>query len=195
MSETGATAAAGRVGTLRSYIDGLTGKTVTIRTAYVTQGRAPGTARSQGGFDTSGGAFAAGGAVFGAGTSTSDSINARLSHNEHVWTAREVEAVGGHAAVYALRAAALAGRLPKFADGGPFMSTSRATQYAARPAPMTLSPVVRVNTPAADLAPLQASIAALGDDIRNMRFEMDGQVAARSVSKYQRRSRENGGAG
>jgi murein DD-endopeptidase MepM/ murein hydrolase activator NlpD len=64
---------------------------------------------------------ATGGPVFGAGTSTSDSIQALLSNNEHVWTAREVAAAGGHRAVEAMRAAVLAGggyHLPAFAAGG-----------------------------------------------------------------------------
>jgi hypothetical protein len=61
---------------------------------------------------------AAGGPVFGPGTSTSDSIPGWLSNNEHVWTAREVDAAGGHRAVMGLRMAALKGELPAFAKGG-----------------------------------------------------------------------------
>ena len=49
-------------------------------------------------------AFATGGAVSGPGTGTSDSILARLSAGEHVITAAEVEALGGHNMLYALRA-------------------------------------------------------------------------------------------
>lgn len=63
--------------------------------------------------------FAIGGAVFGAGTATSDSILARLSRGEHVWTAREVAAAGGHDVVYALRQAVLDGTMPALARGGP----------------------------------------------------------------------------
>ena len=59
--------------------------------------------------------FATGGPVHGAGTATSDSIPALLSHGEHVWTAREVAAAGGHAAVSAIRSGVLGG----FAAGGP----------------------------------------------------------------------------
>jgi hypothetical protein len=54
---------------------------------------------------------ATGGPVFGAGTETSDSIPAWLSNNEHVWTAAEVKAAGGHAVVEMLRAAVLGGAL------------------------------------------------------------------------------------
>lgn len=47
--------------------------------------------------------FSHGGAVYGPGTETSDSIRARLSKGEHVLTAREVRAAGGHQAIYAWR--------------------------------------------------------------------------------------------
>jgi hypothetical protein len=49
--------------------------------------------------------LAAGGPVEGAGTGTSDSIPAMLSNGEHVITAREVQAAGGHAAIFAMRRA------------------------------------------------------------------------------------------
>lgn len=55
-------------------------------------------------------AFRTGGAVFGPGTSTSDSIPARLSHDEHVVTAREVAGFGGHRRLEQLRSAARNGR-------------------------------------------------------------------------------------
>lgn len=66
---------------------------------------------------------AAGGPVFGAGTATSDSIPAYLSNGEHVWTAAEVNAAGGHNAVYAMRESILARRGTRsqdnaFAAGG-----------------------------------------------------------------------------
>ena len=59
---------------------------------------------------------AAGGAIYGPGTSTSDSIPARLSNGEHVLTASDVQKLGGQAAVYGLRAAIQSGR--GFASGG-----------------------------------------------------------------------------
>uniref|UniRef100_UPI002F917304 phage tail tape measure protein n=1 Tax=Streptomyces sp. NBC_01177 TaxID=2903761 RepID=UPI002F917304 len=66
--------------------------------------------------------FAVGGPVFGAGTETSDDVPAWLSHNEHVWTAREVKGAGGHGAVAAMRKWAAAGGgstgTPGFATGG-----------------------------------------------------------------------------
>jgi TP901 family phage tail tape measure protein len=79
-----------------------------------------------------GAGLATGGPVFGPGTETSDSIAARLSNNEHVWTAAEVKGAGGHASVARIRAAARAGSLrsgvPGFAHGGSpaFMSAGPA---------------------------------------------------------------------
>lgn len=73
------------------------------------------------GFDT-------GGRVSGPGTGTSDSIVAdgplgpsryRLSDGEHIWTADDVQDVGGHGNVYRLRRMAQDGRLRELlADGG-----------------------------------------------------------------------------
>lgn len=48
--------------------------------------------------------YATGGRVDGKGTSTSDSIIARLSRGEHVWDNMDVRNAGGHDAVYAIRA-------------------------------------------------------------------------------------------
>lgn len=59
--------------------------------------------------------FVSGGAVFGPGSGTSDEVPAMLSRGEHVWTAREVAAAGGHDRVSGLRSRALRG----FAAGGP----------------------------------------------------------------------------
>ena len=55
--------------------------------------------------------FNRGGPVHGPGTGTSDSIAAWLSNGEHVLTAKEVQALGGHAGVKSLRNLALSGGL------------------------------------------------------------------------------------
>lgn len=55
-----------------------------------------------------------GGPIYGYGSGTSDSIPSWLSNGEHVWTAREVWAAGGHANVQAMRSAVLNG----YAAGG-----------------------------------------------------------------------------
>jgi SLT domain-containing protein/phage-related protein len=71
-----------------------------------------------------------GGPIYGHGGPRDDRIPARLSRGEHVWTAREVDAAGGHEAVYSLRQEILSGRntrkpqnthrgVPALAEGGP----------------------------------------------------------------------------
>lgn len=62
--------------------------------------------------------FATGGAVIGPGTATSDSIPARLSRGEHVLTAAEVRAAGGHQAIYAWRQELMRGAGAGYAVGG-----------------------------------------------------------------------------
>lgn len=62
--------------------------------------------------------FAMGGPIHGPGTGTSDSILAALSNGEHIWTAREVKALGGHGAMAALRQSVLSGEVRGFANGG-----------------------------------------------------------------------------
>jgi hypothetical protein len=60
--------------------------------------------------------LARGGPVFGPGSGTSDTAGLfALSNGEHVWTAREVRAAGGHAALERLRHAVLRGGM---ASGG-----------------------------------------------------------------------------
>ncbi|MEU4967772.1 aggregation-promoting factor C-terminal-like domain-containing protein [Streptomyces smyrnaeus] len=70
--------------------------------------------------------FATGGPVYGPGTATSDSIPARLSRGEHVWTAREVQGAGGHGAVENLRAQARGG----YAKGGPVVAKGGVPGFA-----------------------------------------------------------------
>jgi TP901 family phage tail tape measure protein len=61
---------------------------------------------------------ATGGSIFGPGTGTSDSVPIMASRGEHMWTAAEVDAVGGQADMYRLRALARKGALRGFAGGG-----------------------------------------------------------------------------
>ncbi len=56
---------------------------------------------------------AAGGPIFG-GVAGRDSVPAMLMPGEHVWTTAEVQAAGGHGAMFAMRSA-----VRGFADGGP----------------------------------------------------------------------------
>lgn len=71
---------------------------------------------------------ATGGAVVGPGTGTSDSVGpVMLSHGEHVLTAAEVTAMGGHSAVFSMRRSALKG----MAAGGPVFWSDTSTWNAA----------------------------------------------------------------
>ena len=73
----------------------------------------------------SSGKFASGGAIRGPGSGTSDSILARLSNGEHVWTAAEVKRAGGHDAIYRMRQEVLRGNIPAFAGGGAVQRAKR----------------------------------------------------------------------
>lgn len=76
--------------------------------------------------------FAAGGNVTG-GTAGKDSVLAMLMPDEHVWTTKEVAAVGGHDAMYRMRGAALAGDLPAFANGGGILAGVQAGANQRKP--------------------------------------------------------------
>ncbi|MFH8405580.1 transglycosylase SLT domain-containing protein [Streptomyces sp. NPDC018019] len=74
--------------------------------------------------------FAKGGPVEGPGSGTSDSIAARLSAGEHVWTAKEVQGAGGHEAVAQMRRNAMGGQKvrtygtgKRFDEGGGILGT------------------------------------------------------------------------
>ena len=65
--------------------------------------------------------FASGGPIHGSGTKGKDSVPAWLAPGEHVLTAGEVDAMGGHSNVYAFRRAlhrAGGGGIPHFDNGG-----------------------------------------------------------------------------
>jgi phage-related minor tail protein len=98
-------AQAGKVRGLRSVLHNIGGQSYsyTIKQILVSEDRrdAAMARRAPG--------HATGGPVLGPGTGTSDSIVRRLSNNEHIWTAAEVAAAGGHAQVEAMRRAVLAG--------------------------------------------------------------------------------------
>lgn len=87
-------------------------------------------------------ARAEGGPVFGPGTGTSDSIHALLSNGEHVLTADEVAAMGGHAAVARWRKAAKSGSLPGFATGGAVLAPSMAYSSEAGASSVNVNPSV-----------------------------------------------------
>jgi SLT domain-containing protein/phage-related protein len=119
-------------------------------------------------------AFATGGAVHGPGSGTSDSITARLSNGEHVWTAREVTAAGGHGAVASLRSQVMGGGPVRkmgstaFAAGGgvstdPTQATGSGTQGVAGTAGKDLASLT-LGTIAPVANPMLDAIAKSGKD-------------------------------
>lgn len=99
-------------------------------------------------------ARATGGPIFGPGTATSDSIPALLSNGEHVLTAAEVRAAGGHRAIYALRSALLGGWMPRFADGGA-VGRVQVPELLSAPTESPLQPMV-IQMPDGEQYPVQA---------------------------------------
>ena len=101
----------------QAQINALKGKTVLVR--YSAAGVTTWTAASTRG----GGKRAMGGPIYGPGGPTDDRAGLfALSNNEHVWTAKEVQAAGGHKAVQLLRKAVVSGPPKKpvgLAGGGP----------------------------------------------------------------------------
>lgn len=144
------------VANLRDEIRRLVGKTVTVRTNFVTSGRPP---ASRPGVRSA--TFAAGGPVYGPGTGTSDSIPSLLSNGEHVLTAAEVALAGGQDSVYRMRAAIRAGAL-RFADGGGVAGGG----YAQAPVLTVSAPAQARSAGSTVLALDGAALATLADAVR-----------------------------
>jgi hypothetical protein len=79
-----------------------------------------------------------GGPIFGRGTETSDDVPVMASHNEHMWSAREVKGAGGHGTMAKLRALARtgvlkdlmrAGVIPGLAQGGAVSAVGKTPSY------------------------------------------------------------------
>lgn len=144
---------------LVQYINGLNA-TITVYDRHVSSGL-PGS--RQGGITRAGG-----GSVTGPGTATSDSIPAMLSNGEHVWTAAEVKAVGGQAAMYRMRSAAQSGLL-HFAGGG---AVGQAEDEVRRAQRMSLS--------------ARRALSEARRDERRARSESAQRAAERRVASYER---------
>jgi len=114
---------------------------------------------------------AAGGAIVGPGGPTADKVLMLGSNGEHMLTAAEVRAAGGHAAIYRLRAAIKAGMLPRFASGGAVMS---ATQ--------SLSTLPTMSSSAPDFPHLGRIDIGLGGQTHAVYAEPDVARALRSAA-------------
>ena len=110
--------------------------------------------------------LATGGEVEGPGGPTEDRVLARLSAGEHVLTAREVAAMGGHEAVRRLRERSLQGLLPRFATGG---AVGSGPLFPPRPVPRVSSAAAEAATASVDLSPLAERLDALREVTAGLR--------------------------
>lgn len=93
----------------------------------------------------SAGRLATGGPVRGPGTGTSDTAGLfALSNGEHVLTAAEVRAAGGHSAVARMRQALLSGQIRGLAKGGPAVTAPRFMSSSSSPSVSVGAPQVNV---------------------------------------------------
>ncbi len=119
------TAGAAELRALKGLIDGMNDKTVKV----AVQGYSGGITKAEGG------------PIIGPGTGTSDSIPAWLSNGEHVLTAAEVAAAGGHGAILQFRRMLRTGAVG-FADGGPVGQVAASFGIDERSAERILSRVL-----------------------------------------------------
>lgn len=137
-------------------------------------------------------AFATGGEVNGPGNGTSDSIVAKLSHGEHVWTAAETKAAGGHNAVASMRSQALGGggvrtmgTNGRYAAGGGVDTTQAAGDAAssgtdtAKLAGLTLGGIATVANPMIESIAKagKAQVDAMIPGSPDLESGMDGAIA------------------
>lgn len=106
---------------------------------------------------------ASGGAINGPGSGTSDSVPIMASNGEHMLTAKEVDLMGGHGAVYQFRSALRAGSVAGHATGGEIggspagVSTTSVMQSAVVAVPAQSS---------SDLPPISIQITGATDERR-----------------------------
>ena len=116
-------------------VDRLDGKTATVTTNYLenTYRKVIDLGKSQAGTMVRPGQvgmYAEGGGVYG-GIPGKDSVPILAMPGEHVWTAEEVSAAGGHGAMLQMREQILSGGVRGMADGGPVAPDSRYGKYHA----------------------------------------------------------------
>jgi len=172
--------ATGALDAIRGKADGLDGKTINLytnihETTFLNTVRSDSLAPTRGGTDKRTAAYATGGRVYGPGTSTSDSVDARLSKDEYVLTAAAARKIG-----YA--------NLDKL-NGGDTQPLSAGVQYAPASAPArqmasASSPNVNVAAPA-----VAVYIGNEQLDARQFRVAQSAISAADSQSQHTRRGR------
>lgn len=114
--------ALGGIANVKGALNALNGRSATVAVHYTETGKQLATGGVQYG-------FASGGGVSGPGPKGKDSVLAYLAPGEHVLTAKEVDRMGGQAAVYAFRAG-----LRAYAAGGAIGDSTAAAAEADREA-------------------------------------------------------------
>jgi len=165
---------------IKGKADQLDGKTVNLytnihETTFLNTVRSDSVAPTRGGADKRTAAYATGGRAYGPGTSTSDSVDARLSKDEYVLTAAAARKVG-----YA--------NLDKL-NGGDTQPLKAGVQYAPASAParqmsMASAPDVNVSAPA-----VAVYIGNEQLDARMFKVASATVSAADSQSQFSRRGR------
>lgn len=136
---------------------------------------------------------ASGGPIIGPGTGTSDSVLVAASNGEHMLQAREVDMLGGHQAVYRMRADIRSGAL-KYDVGG---AIGQAYAYRSASAHVSSYSTARAGTVSLDASDraLLLKVAAASDRPVQVHtsLEMDGRKVAQSVTKHQSDAAAMGG--
>lgn len=102
---------------VNSALGGIQSKTVPVTITF--NGVPQGSINNHTYTSTTGWSYADGGPITG-GVAGKDSVPILAMPGEHMWTAAEVQAAGGHQAMYAMRSAVRAnGGVKKYANGGP----------------------------------------------------------------------------
>jgi hypothetical protein len=126
-----------------------------------------------------------GGPIFGAGGPRDDLVPVMASNGEHMLTAAEVDAAGGHAAVFRLRQALLSGSL-RLADGGPVVPASTwRTDVPAMAAPVVVSAAAARQQPSGPLVQVVDNATYFAFDPRDIERQRDEKLrrAVQSLPK------------
>lgn len=152
---------------------------------------------------------ASGGPIYGPGTGTSDDVPIMASNGEHMLTATEVQAAGGHAGVYRLRSMirqgalkvqglATGGEVLPFGTNAPvrvpssFVGSDNGAAIAASMSAMVGRAVAAMSAPRLDTVSLDArSIQAIAQAVQPY-LVLDNKLVAQSNGTATRRSTVNG---
>jgi TP901 family phage tail tape measure protein len=144
---------------------------------------------------TPGGGLADGGPVFGPGTGTSDTAGLfALSNGEHVWTAAEVNAAGGHGAMESMRKMVLASGGGR-ADGGPIFADypARLSDLAVNQSEAIIAQIAQEQMAALAAAAASAGGSGQWSGVAAQALAAEGEGATWLPLLLQRMNQESGG--